>query len=70
MLDDTLLMLGAVSLLPRTGRGLTASLLVAYWVVRLSSSSVVYLKKSFAARRGGDGYALCVSLRMPLILVP
>jgi hypothetical protein len=41
MYSVSLLLSGAVSLPPRTGRGPTASLLVACWVVRLSSSMVV-----------------------------
>jgi hypothetical protein len=50
MLDGvTLLLPGDASLPPRTGGGLVASLLVVYWVARLSSSLVVYLKMSCSA---------------------
>jgi hypothetical protein len=48
MLDGTTLLLsGTASLPPRTGRGVATSLLVAYWAVRLSISSVVYLKGNY-----------------------
>jgi hypothetical protein len=40
---------GAALLLPGMGRGPTTSLLVAYKVVMLSNSSVVYLTMSFSA---------------------
>jgi hypothetical protein len=53
----TLLLLRIASLPPRMGRGLAASLLVVYWEMRLCHSSVVYLKKSFFARKGG-GYCV------------
>jgi hypothetical protein len=58
VLHDTLLLSGVVSLPPRIGRGLVASLLVAYWAARLRISSVVYLKKSFCAQKGGGGCVL------------
>jgi hypothetical protein len=46
MLDGiALLLLGVVSMPPKMGRGLVASLLVAYWAARQSISLVVYLKK-------------------------
>jgi hypothetical protein len=63
MLDGTTLLLsGTASLPPRTGRGVATSLLVAYWAVRLSISSVVHLKISFGARKGGG----CCALHVPL----
>jgi hypothetical protein len=63
MLDGTALLLPrTISLPSRTGRGPIASLLVARWAVRLSSSSVVYLKRSFSAQKGGGDYELCAPL--------
>jgi hypothetical protein len=54
MFDGVALLLPmTASLSPKTRRGSVAYLLVAYWAVMLSSSSVVYLKTSFDARKDG-----------------
>jgi hypothetical protein len=69
MMDGAvLLLLGTTSLPLGIGRGSAASLLVAYWMAMLSSSSVVYLKMSFGAWKGGGYCALCTPPRTPLIL--
>jgi hypothetical protein len=57
-----LLLQGTASLSPEIGRGLVASLLMAYWAAMLSSSSVVYLKKLFGAQKGGGCRRPCMSL--------
>jgi hypothetical protein len=59
MLDSAALLLpGIASLPPEIGSGSTFSSLVVHWEVKLSSSSVVYLKMLFSARKDGGCHAL------------
>jgi hypothetical protein len=66
----TLLLLGVTSLLPRIGRDLAASLLLAYWVVMLSRSSVVYLKMLLCAQRAVVVVRHACCSRTPSALAP
>jgi hypothetical protein len=71
MLDgNALLLLGIASLSPRTGNGMAASLLVAYWAAMLSISQVVYLKMLFGAQKGSGCSTLRPLFLTPVILVP
>jgi hypothetical protein len=58
----TRLLAGIASLPLGTGRGPSASSLVAYWVAMLNSSTVVYLAMLFSAWKHDSCYASCPPL--------
>jgi hypothetical protein len=68
--DVSLSLLGVASLLPGAWRSSSTSLMVAYWVAMLHSSSVAYLKMSLVAWTGGCWCASCTLLSSVVALAP